>query len=716
MDPYAFCPCGSGKKVKFCCQPIMADMEKVEKFQENNQPRMALQLLEKLAKAHPQNPWVVTRQGINLINDGRAADAKTTLVAFLRNRPDHALANALYATAAASVDGLPAAKKAVHRAFKFSIAGEPHLCAILAGSMADHYFEQGSVMAARQYLAMALRLGVGEARQQALVELLELDSDPLIPYPLRSGQTIPSYAGTEANREAVAKAQRLSSVGCYEEAAQILTDATAGDPGSADLWHLIAILRAWDGHDAASAEAFRKAAELYGDESFAAECATIAELLSRFQSDRSSAVRQSLYRVESVGRLLSQLDGVPELDRVRTQAPQEGVAAAYMVLDRPMPGASDTAPGLDDIPRIVGRIYIYDKLDLGTDDDAPEFPGAVVSGIEGDNLGRAKQLFEKAADGLASSIAPPSETPDVDVVARVPLDDAALFVDLRWPPTLAARSSRELQKQYLHRLIFEQWMDAPRASLQGKTPRQAAGVSELRVPLAAAVFYLDAMCDLRGVVLPFDQVRSELGLGPMPTLELKDTAQLNSLSALQLQRIDLKPLTNEQLDLIMQRFVTLRHSRLSIKVLDEALQGRSGYYAEPRDRSTAVARLSDILRVAGDLSGSLHWNRVGFDESQSGPNAVVDGVQWKIREVIIRGNDREDPELNRLLLELWNHYGPKLPRLRELLESMVAEAGMDAPWKTAIVTAGSIGSGEGLWSPEAAATANTGGSKLWIPE
>ncbi len=99
-----------------------------------------------------------------------------------------------------------------------------------------------------------------------------------------------------------------------------------------------------------------------------------------------------------------------------------------------------------------------------------------------------------------------------------------------------------------------------------------------------------------------------------------------------------------------------------------------------------------------------------------GPNAVVDGVQWKIREVIIRGNDREDPELNVLLLELWNHYGPKLPRLRELLESMVAEAGMDAPGRPPSSRPGDrSGVGRGAVVSEAAA-ANTGGSKLWIPE
>ncbi len=715
MDPYALCPCGSGKKVKFCCQPIVAEMEKVEKFQENNQPRMALQLLEKLAKSHPTNPWVITRQGINLINDGRAPDAKTTLVAFLRNRPDHPLANALYAMATVSVDGLPAAKKAVHRAFKFSIAAEPHLCAILAGSMADHYFEAGSVMAARQYLAMALRLGMGEARQQALVELLELDSDPLIPYPLRSGQTIPNYQGTDATKEAVLKAQRLSSVGCYEEAAQLLTDASAQDAESAELWHWIALLRAWDGHDAAAAEAFQKASGLYKDFQLAAECATIAQLLERFRPESSVAVRQVGYRIESVSRLLGKLDELPELDRVRSPrgASEDGSAAAYMVLDRPMPTPSGDAPvTVDQVPRVLGRIHLYDAVDNDQADEEERGPRAILSGIEGSNLEKIQSLFLAATGGQATELPVPADAPDGNVVARVPKDDAALFVDLRWPTTLSIRVARQLQKDYVRQLIFDLWPNSPRAALGGKTPREASSVPELKVALAASVHYLDAMCDLRGIVLPVDELRSQLGLERPEPQTLEDASQLNVLSALQIQRVPLGGLGNEHLDPVMQRFLTLRHSRLAAQVLQEALEGRSDFYAEPKDRGTAIARLSDILRIAGDIEGALRWNQIGFEESQKTETAVVDGVQWKIREVIIRGNDKDDPALRNLLVELWEVYGPKLPRLRELLQNMVKEAGIDPPWESAILTAGS----DAVWSPSAAAAPAGAGSKLWVPE
>ncbi len=181
-------------------------------------------------------------------------------------------------------------------------------------------------MAARQYLAMALRLGVGEARQQRVVELLELDSDPLsVPAraAARRSRATPATRPT-ARRSPRRSGSRPSAV--TRRRPRSFPTRPPAIPRRADLWHLIALLRAWDGPDAAAAaEAFRKAAELYGDESFAAEMRDDRRNCCRGSSpSRSFAVRQVVYRVESVGRLLSQLDGVPGSTGSAHRGAQEG--------------------------------------------------------------------------------------------------------------------------------------------------------------------------------------------------------------------------------------------------------------------------------------------------------------------------------------------------------------------------------------------------------
>jgi predicted Zn-dependent protease len=186
--------------VKFCCQPILGEMEKIERLLENNQPHMALQQLEKLDKAHPGNPWVVTRQALTYINDGRPADAERVLRPFLKAHPDHALANVLYGIAAFNAQGYPEARRAVHRAFRKGAAQESSLVSSLAASIAGWYLSDGRTMAARQHMALALRLGSPEQRKQAFGALLELDGDPSVSYPLRGAHQPPVYVGPDSHK------------------------------------------------------------------------------------------------------------------------------------------------------------------------------------------------------------------------------------------------------------------------------------------------------------------------------------------------------------------------------------------------------------------------------------------------------------------------------------------------------------------------------------
>ena len=61
-DPYSPCPCGSGKKLKFCCSAIVTDIERIQKLRSSNQPKLALQSLSELRKSHPDNAWIITTE------------------------------------------------------------------------------------------------------------------------------------------------------------------------------------------------------------------------------------------------------------------------------------------------------------------------------------------------------------------------------------------------------------------------------------------------------------------------------------------------------------------------------------------------------------------------------------------------------------------------------------------------------------------------------
>ena len=78
MDPYAACPCGSGKKFKWCCQPIYADITRAFQQDEVGQHDAALQK-EELTAAHPQNPEAWGRKAELLDRNEKLEEAEAAL-------------------------------------------------------------------------------------------------------------------------------------------------------------------------------------------------------------------------------------------------------------------------------------------------------------------------------------------------------------------------------------------------------------------------------------------------------------------------------------------------------------------------------------------------------------------------------------------------------------------------------------------------------------
>ena len=48
IDAYSPCPCGSGKKIKFCCKDLLGDLQKIERMLEGEQYMACLAHIERL--------------------------------------------------------------------------------------------------------------------------------------------------------------------------------------------------------------------------------------------------------------------------------------------------------------------------------------------------------------------------------------------------------------------------------------------------------------------------------------------------------------------------------------------------------------------------------------------------------------------------------------------------------------------------------------------
>ena len=706
MDPYTICPCGSGKKLKFCCQPISSEMEKVERLIENHQPRMALQILDKLAKTNEQNPWVITRQAASLLSDDRAADAKTALLKFLRQRSDHPSANALYAMAMLQCDGLPEARKAIQRAFRFSIAAEPVIVAGLAQYVCEYHWQLEQFIAARQHMVMALQLGNESQREEVLKLLMEFDADPSVPFVFRGGQMIPEYSPPEAAAEKVNKAQRLASVGCWGDAAAQLTDvAEQIDSGSAALWGLIGLYRAWNGDEAAAALALHKSAELdIANFDSAVETEALAQELDRNVPGHCVNLRTTVFDTDAVSRLLSKLDESPLLIKIPSQTPPEDqeqpLAGVYAVLDR-VPGEFKSDIQMADLSRIVGRITV---LDSNPEKALP--PRALATALEGTKLQKTEAaLFATAGDLVRRATDFPEEGRTIGVERP---DDEPMTFDYYMPKAIAAGDRRRLRKEFFERCWGDGWKTHPLRALEGKTPKQVASDPASQLKLSGALDCLEAIADDMFSMAPIDEIRKEFGL-PAPTpIIIQDDNQLQSLSLSQLRHVDWPSLTDGQFRIVVQRASMARMCRLTYTLLKTWVEDRSDSFADNDEQLMILASLADLTSRSLHDDEALAWNAKARQIVDALPNAFERVVEWKLRELQLNLGHKD--KVNSLFRELWDVYGAKMPRLREILGGIVEELGIERPRDPSIVTAAS-----GLWSPDAPSNAPAE-QKLWLPE
>ncbi len=715
MDSYALCPCGSGKKVKFCCQAILPEMAKIERLQENNQPRMALQLIDKLLKDHQDNAWLINQKAMSLIADHRHEDARDNLVAYLRKSPEHPLSNALLAVAMSEIEPIDQCKKVLHRAFLKSMSAEPRLVAILAGKLVDHFLSTGKDMAARQHMAVVLRLEGEKERQQTLLAMLEFDSDTSIPYPLRGAQPLPQYLPSEAAAATVKKSHRLYIHACFSEAADLLDQVAAQEPDSAELYHTIGLMRAWDGDETRAAIALHRAAELYQDEEKAVDVETIAQLLERRQSDDKIPALVRSYDVESLSRLLTRLDNEDRLCRVTLmeQALENGVSAAYDILDRPIPPQAELEQiTLESIPRAIGQLTLFDSNEAGSPAQAH------VNALKGSRFDESIRIFTNAAGDLVKAAVKEDGSPEEDETIgwhsneELALSEAAFF-----PPQTPSRVRNALRKLFIEKSVPQIWLETPLAALGGRSPAQAAGDAKARVALIAALRVFDSFMDRRSVILEQAPLREKLGLPENTPLVPQPDQDLNTLSVPQLLRLDTSSLSDDAFDHLLQRAIVVKHCALGHRLLSELVTSRPALVAKkPQEAEQAYITLSDLCSRSLRDEEAFTWLAKGFQFSKEHGNAFETLLMWKMREVSLRARDTEDPAFKAVLLEVWNQYGSKLPAVRARLDEFVRALRVDPPWESSILTPQSVGVGEKpVWGAESEETSSAQ-KKLWLPD
>jgi hypothetical protein len=210
------------------------------------------------------------------------------------------------------------------------------------------------------------------------------------------------------------------------------------------------------------------------------------------------------------------------------------------------------------------------------------------------------------------------------------------------------------------------------------------------------------------------KLRAELQLPEIVKLRAETGTNVSMLSFAECLRFDLTTLTPPQLEQLTQRALLMRHPGFAHSVLTHVVE--RGDVADEAHKQMYYLVLSQICDDAHRLDESLHWITRGQATVPDGQQRFEQLARWKMRELATRSNAEPGPELDSVLVDLWQTFAPKLPGLREMLTQTVQSLGISAPWENAIVTASDLSAATSeSWSPVGAAAAGGGEKKLWLP-
>ncbi len=708
LDAYSTCICGSGKKVKFCCNQFVDDMLRISRLFDQRHFPMVLQALDAFSRKPGQLPH--TRAWARLIRVGvhESADeleaAEKLVQEVLQEIPDHPMANLKNASLRLFRSGYFAAQDAIERGF-FSANGRlPRPAALVAHLSALKLIQLPHPLAAIAYATLAARL---EPNIETINNTRDYIASRLShPYPLR--RTYPVRVPVEeqaAPTHEMRKTIVLAGLGCWSQAAKRFQTAAEAQTGAAAavLWGNVAMCRANVGDDAAAVAAFRKAAAAEPDFDKAVEAEAMAQLVATMSlSEKAWILSTSIPLANPASQVLSVLDRHPRLRRLNDSSSDPEVAAAYSI-------AAEVPAGESFVRQLAKlNVNIVDQNAAGGSAMKTKLILLAPEGVENEE---ACQLI-RAIPEFEISIWPESQQS-----LAMPVEILRVMTDLV-PPADLTTDTFQTWVGHKRELTQTAWLNTPLPALGGKTPIAAAAAPELKTALAAAVMAFEAVALTHGVIAEMDLLRNRLGVSAPQPLRLAPGAALDALSGFEIRRLDLHELADLDLLKLVNICLNLKLDIVLNPAAEEMLT-RPDLAGQP-----GVAYLCRVIAQKCFLGGRYDegylWLARGRDTARGDTDdEIMERLQLDILEFNARIRQPADPEFMTVAVRLWNYFGPKFPNLREQFRPRLMELGVSGPWnaESEFVGAGShaadAAAGEGLWTPAANPPASE--QKLWLP-
>ena len=462
LDPYANCPCGSGKKFKWCCTGYFDKVEQALEMLQQSQFENAVRVMDALTKAHPEKPQVYGYYAHILFREGhidRAEDVLETAFALEPNFPMGLLLKGLFRQSEGELVGAllwyrraseaypPEAHDQLSQVYEMIGRNELMLNRPLASraamALAVKYAPPDDTEVREQYEAI---FGI-EARMPDVVTknyAFRPTAKPIVP----------------------PDAARLSDA---RHVYETLASQTPTDPA---VWFNLGLVRAWQGEQPAALEAFNYSIESEWNDRFAQETAALAELMkfsTGTEQDSDYTDHRVFMQIRDANAVMQLLQSWEQEGRMIGAQNDESGTEFSCLLAEPVASLVETGNAF---VKIVGNVQISQGVIRAwhVSKDAVD------------------KIAEELRDRLNMAVSEPVRAVGIAQFGDL-LQEALLFPARVTDPEDAEKKLQAQAKNYFENI----WAQRQLKSLNGMRPTEANSSPLMRKRLLGIVRFLESI-------------------------------------------------------------------------------------------------------------------------------------------------------------------------------------------------------------------------------
>jgi tetratricopeptide (TPR) repeat protein len=543
-DPYASCPCGSGKKFKWCCQPIYPGIQHALQQAQDGQLESALRLMEQVTQEHAGNPEAWGQHARLLLHAGKPEQAEEALEKASAINPNYPFGLLLRASLRQNEGEFRGALLLARKAAEAYAPETREALSQVYSIIFDCEMRCARPVAARAALEQLVHLKPGDENLRNSLDTVFGEGKSRLPEAARKRYELhkPAPGRRETwNRMMGDTAARLS------ELARAFERVTQDGPDDGSAWFNLGLARAWLGENETAVEALDRAIELE-DEAAAVEAASLAEVLrcGHGMDEQCDYHEYSSYLTlrnpEPINALLR--DWIQSSRLIQIPVDQEGVFHA-LILELTTSGLVTAGRPASDAGVLAGYLTVVNNI------------LRIASPVK-EPFGRLRDEMRKKLNLPLNELQERTgPIPFQEVVS-----EALIFPLGQMEGEEATRRVRE----HVGRFYEETWIHRPRRSLNNIAPIDAVGSPRLRRKLLGVIAFLQQCArDTLVAKYDFDRLLRKLGLiatpaaAPAPSVQ----ADVSAMGAAELAALKPESLPDEQLEQAYQAALRLDANELA---------------------------------------------------------------------------------------------------------------------------------------------------------